>query len=108
MRNQALLDTMGKEESGQALVMALLALALGVLLIAGFLYYVSTSQRAVTATRQQTEEHYAADAGIEHAIWQLQNTSLTQTLRASPFLTTTSLSLNGEQVVVTITRVLTH
>ncbi len=94
-------------ESGKALAIALLALALGTLLVSGFLYYVSTSQRAVSAAREQTITRYAADAGVEHAIWRLTNEAgFTQTVTASSPVTYT-LTINGQTVVITVTRVLT-
>lgn len=94
-------------ESGQALVIALLALALGVLLVAGFLYYASTSQLATRAAQEQTTDRYSADAGVEHAIWRLTNeVGFTETVMAnSPF--TYTITINGQTVVVTVTRVLT-
>jgi type II secretory pathway component PulK len=94
---QTLSETHG--ESGQALVIALLALALAVLLVTGFLYYASTSQRATTATRQQTVDRYSADAGIEYGIWQLENGA------SVPF--TDTIVINGQAVVITITEVFT-
>lgn len=94
-------------ESGQALVIALVALAVGVLLVAAFAYYATVSQRASRAARETLVEHYAADAGVEHAIWRLTyEAGFTQTVTAaSPFVYT--VTLNGETVVITVTRVVT-
>lgn len=95
------------DESGQALVIALLALALAVLLVTGFLYYASTSQRATQAVQEQTIDRYSTDAGVEHAIWRLTNeTGFTQTVTASSPLTYT-ITINGQTVVITVTRVFT-
>ncbi len=96
-----------QSERGQALVIALLALALAALLVTGFLYYASTSQRATQAARQETLDHYSTDAGAEHAIWRLTNESgFTQTVTtSSPF--TYTITINGQTVVITVTRVLT-
>jgi len=92
---------------GQALVMVLLALTLGVLLVAGFLYYASTSQLATRAARDQTANRYSADAGVEDAIWRLTNQAgFTQTVTAnSPVVY--NITINGQTVVITVTRVLT-
>jgi Tfp pilus assembly protein PilX len=106
-------STIGNQKSeicnqdGQALVMVLLALTLGVLLVAGFLYYASTSQRATRAARDQTASRYSADAGVEHAIWRLTNeTGFTQTVTAnSPVVY--NIMINGQTVVITVSRVLT-
>jgi type II secretory pathway component PulK len=96
-----------RNPSGQAIVMVLLALTLAVLLVAGLLYYASTSQRATQAAGEQTVQRYSMDAGVEYGLWLLQNTNLTQTLQSSPYCATTSISINGQTAVITITRVLT-
>ncbi len=86
--------------------MVLLALTLGVLLVAGFLYYASTSQLATRAARDQTITRYSADAGVEDAIWRLENEPgfpLTVT-NNSPFVY--NITINGQTVVITVTRVL--
>lgn len=94
-----------QDENGQALVVALIALAIGVLLVAAFLLYVSASQRVSDSTRQAVVDHYAADAGVEHAIWRLSSEpGFTQTVASqSPF--TYTITINGETVVITITQV---
>jgi len=94
-------------ESGQALVLALLALTLGVLLVAGFLYYASTSQLATKAAREQTVSRYSADAGVEYGLWQLQHGGLTNTLTITDPVEVYTLTLNGQTVVVTVTKILT-
>ena len=87
--------------------MVLLALTLGVLLVAGFLYYASTSQLATRAARDQTANRYSADAGVEHAIWRLTNEAgFTQTVTASSPVVY-NITINGQTVVITVTRVLT-
>lgn len=94
-------------ESGQAVVMALLALAIGVLLVSVFLYFASTSQRATAATQEQTMDRYSADAGIEYGIWRLENDpAFRQQVEANGSANLT-LEINGQSVVVTVTHVLT-
>ena len=88
-----------QSESGRALVIALVALAVGVLLVTGFLYYVSTSQLATRAAHEQTTDRYSADAGVEHAIWRLNN--------EGGFTGTYTITVNGQMVVITVTEVLT-
>jgi type II secretory pathway component PulK len=96
-----------QDESGRTLVIALILIALGVLLVTGLLYYVSTSQLATRAAREQTTRRYSTDAGVEHAIWRLTNeTGFTQAVTANSPVTYT-IAINGETVVVTVTRVLT-
>lgn len=94
-------------ESGQALVLALLALALAVLLVSGFLFFASTSQRATQAAEQQTVDRYSADAGVEYGLWQLQYGGLTNTLTITSPPAVFPFDINGQMVVVTITQVFT-
>ena len=94
-------------ESGQAVVIALVALAIGILLVAGFLYYVTTSQRASQAAHEQAVDHYSTDAGVEHAIWRLTYESgFTTTLESGDPVTYT-IDINGQTVAITVTKVLT-
>jgi hypothetical protein len=94
-------------ESGQAVVIALVALALGILLVAGFLYYVTTSQRASEAAKEQAVDHYSTDAGVEHAIWRLMHeVGFTTTLESGDPVTYT-IDINGQTVAITVTRVVT-
>jgi len=94
-------------QNGQAIVLVLLALMLAVLLVTGFLYFSSTSQRAVSAAREQTASRYSADAGVEHAIWRLTNEAgFTQTVALNSPVTYT-ITINGQTVVITVTGILT-
>lgn len=61
----------GRREKGMAMVMALIALALGMLLIVPTLSYVSTGVKAASVYKGVTSELYAADAGVEYALWSL-------------------------------------
>lgn len=94
-------------ESGQAVVIALVALAVGILLVAGFLYFVTTSQRASQAAQEQVVDRYSTDAGVEHAIWRLTHEpGFTTTLESGDPVTYT-IDINGQTVAITATRVLT-
>ncbi|MEA3397764.1 MAG: hypothetical protein U9R05_09920 [Chloroflexota bacterium] len=104
---QSAISDRRRGESGQALVMALLALALGVLLVSGFLYYASTSQLATSTAREQTTDRYSTDAGVEYGLWRLQYGGLTNTLTISNPSEIFTLTINGQTVAVTVTRVLT-
>ncbi len=96
-----------ESESGQALVIALIALAVGILLVGAFLYSVGISQRTSLGVREAVVDHYAADAGVEHAIWRLTHEpGFTQTVAAnSPVVYT--ITINGRTVVITVTQVVT-
>ncbi len=59
------------DEKGQAFPLALIALAVGALLITPFLDGVSTNALASRQYGASIVEQYAADAGIEDAIWKV-------------------------------------
>ncbi len=61
-----------REEKGQALALALIALAAGFLLVTPFLNSVSTKLLASRKYRASIVEQYAGDAGIEDAIWRVR------------------------------------
>jgi len=60
-------------QEGRALVLTLIVLGIGALLIPVFLSHASTNLRATRAIEEDLKEQYAADSGIEYALWQLQN-----------------------------------
>jgi type II secretory pathway component PulK len=96
-----------RDESGRTLVIALVALALGIMLVAGFVYYVSTSLRATRASGEQTVDHYSTDAGVEHAIWKLTHNRYSTTTLESGLPVTDTITINGQTVTITVTQVLT-
>lgn len=60
------------DESGQALILVLALLVLGSLTIAPVLSHVGTALKTGEVYKVKTEKFYAADAGIEDAIWQIK------------------------------------
>lgn len=60
-------------QRGQALILVLIALALGSLLITPTIQYVSTGLNESHVSEEQLLEQYSADAAIEYTLWQLQN-----------------------------------
>ena len=60
------------KQRGFALVMVLAVLALGSLVIIPSLYLASTGTRATQRAKVQLLEQYTADAGVEHAIWNIR------------------------------------
>ena len=64
---------MMNNEKGQALPLALIVLAVGTLVIVSFLGLASSNLIGSRAYEQAITEQYAADAGVEYAIWHLQN-----------------------------------
>ena len=72
------------DERGQALPLALITLALGSLLIGGFLSHASTNLIAVRVFERSMPGDYAADAGVEDAIWNLVYGDLATTVLINP------------------------
>jgi hypothetical protein len=68
-----LLRRMIGKEAGQVLPMALVLLLLGGIIIIPTLNFATTNLRATRAVDQHTRELYAADAGVEDALWYLQS-----------------------------------
>ncbi|MGB8706820.1 MAG: hypothetical protein WCD72_02565 [Dehalococcoidia bacterium] len=62
-----------RSESGQALPMALILLVLGGLLVVPTLSFMTTSLNANRTINTKTSAIYAADAGIQDALWKLGN-----------------------------------
>ena len=58
-------------EKGQALPLAIMALAIGSLVVAPFLGQASASLIGSRIYGQGLAELYTCDAGVEHAIWSL-------------------------------------
>jgi hypothetical protein len=64
-----------KQESGRSLPAALITLAVGSILLAPFLSFVSTRSLGTRAAAETFNEQYASDAGVEFGIWSLLNDS---------------------------------
>ncbi len=94
-----------QREAGQVLVMVLLALALGSLLLGAYLAYVSASQRSGQATRRTVTERYAADAGVEDALWRLAHEP-GYAERVNQGEDVYTIEINGQTVVITVTNAL--
>ena len=82
------------DESGRALILVLIILCLGALLIPTFLSHSSTNLFAARVTEEGLKEQYAADSGIEYALWRLQT---------GVFTGTTGYGINTKEVDVTWT-----
>ena len=62
-----------RDEKGAALVLALVLLLVGGLIIAPLLGFMGTGLIAGQVHEKRMDELYAADAGVEDAIWKIQN-----------------------------------
>jgi len=61
-----------RDEKGQAMVMALVLLVIGGLIIAPLLDYINTGLLVGPVYEKEMAELYAADAGVEDAVWKIQ------------------------------------
>ena len=80
------------EERGRVLPWTLVVLGIGSLLIPPLLAHVTTSLLACRTVEDGIKEQYAADSGVEYALWQLRTGVTTGE---------TSYALNGKGVHVT-------
>jgi hypothetical protein len=70
---------MMNDEKGQVLPLAMLALALGSLVITPFINYASSSLIGSRVYKGVMTEQYSCDAGIEWALWKLKGNPLLTT-----------------------------
>ena len=85
-------------QGGQALPLALVALAVGTLLVSPFLADVSANLLAGRRTDENIVRYYSAEAGIEWGLWRLKNNPLLtteETYTGTP-LEPTPTSINGD------------
>ncbi len=91
---------MMNSQKGQALPLALVALAIGTLVIAPFLSHASSSLIGSRIYEQAIGEQYSADAGVEFAIWHLRSGE--SEVPEGEELELPQFTLNGKTVSVTI------
>jgi hypothetical protein len=95
-----------RDETGQTLIMALILLLLGGLIVAPLLSYMGTGLASGGVYEKKAAELYAADAGVEDAVWKLQHPDEAGYLpcsAGSPPRNYTISDVNGKSVDVTIT-----
>jgi len=95
-----------KNETGAALVMALILLLIGGLISSSLLAYMGTGLLAGEVYEARTAELYAVDAGVEDAVWKIQNgDGYLPCSPGSPPRNYTITDINGKDVDITITSV---
>ena len=91
-------------EEGQALPLALIAFAIGAVLITPFLTNVSVNVIASRQTEEMIADRYSADAGIEWGLWRLQNDpalTTSPTYTETPLQPTPAAIINGQSFPTT-------
>jgi len=82
--------------NGQALILVLIALAIGALVLTPMLRYVSTSLLGIRVSKEFLFTQYALDAGAEYQLWQLDYTENPEELLGL----TETITVNGIAVEV--------
>jgi len=101
MENRKVEDT--KRQRGQALILVLIALAVGSLLITPTLNYVYTGLIEARVSKESLLKHYATDAAVEYSLWQLKYNvdGLTDQLNPENPSSNTTITVNGIEVPIT-------
>jgi hypothetical protein len=98
-----------KNEKGQALVLVLILLLIGGLISAPLLSYVGTGLNTGQIYERRTDELYSADAGVEDAVWKIQNSDgYLPCSPGSPPRSYTITDVNGKSIAVNITSELSY
>jgi hypothetical protein len=94
-----------KSEKGQALPLAMMALAFGTLVITPFLGHASSSLMGSRVYGEAIMHQSSCDAGVEHAIWNLTRGSLAEQLPDPSDEVTYQLDemVNGFTTSITVT-----
>ncbi len=61
------------EESGQALIMAMILMVVGSLVLVPLLTFVQSGMNSGQVVEDKVDKVYAADAGVEEAVWQIKH-----------------------------------
>jgi len=64
-----------KDDNGQILIAVIALMAVGSLVVIPSLYLASTTINAIEASRKTMDAFYAADAGVEYALYQISYTN---------------------------------
>ncbi|MCD6391455.1 MAG: hypothetical protein J7L92_05640, partial [Dehalococcoidia bacterium] len=94
-----------RDEKGQALILVLILLLVSGLIIAPLLAYMGSGLIAGRVYEKRTAELYAADAGVEDAVWKIQHQAagVWNLTKCYPSTNYTITNVNGKDVTVTIT-----
>jgi Flp pilus assembly pilin Flp len=90
-----------RDEKGAALILALILLLIGGLISAALLHHMGSGILAGEVHERRTAELYAADAGVEDAVWKLQQGKV-GACPAQPIEPPYNINVNGRNVTVYI------
>ena len=95
---------LARNQKGQAMILAVILLLVGGLVVSSLLSYMGTGITTGVAYEARTAELYAADAGVEDAVWKIQSGEVALCPNQSTNYTIDDV--NGKNVTVTITYVI--
>jgi hypothetical protein len=90
-----------EDEKGAALIIALILLLIGGLISAALLGHMGSGILASQVHERRTAELYAADAGVEDAIWRIQHEE-TPVCSGNPYWSYNITDVNGKDLQVSI------
>ncbi|MDH4367798.1 MAG: hypothetical protein OEV57_06710 [Dehalococcoidia bacterium] len=96
------LKKFARDQKGQAMILAVVMLLVGGLAVSSLLSYMGTGLVTGEVYEEKVAELYAADAGVEDAIWKIQLGELG--LCAGQSYSYNMTDVNGKNVGITITR----
>jgi len=97
---KAIMKAARRGQDGNVLIMVLILLVVGGLILTPLLGLMSTGMVAGQVYENKTDELYAADAGVEDAIWKIEN----DVPDSYPYQYTEPLVVNDKNVTITIFR----
>lgn len=95
------MKNLARDEKGAALIIALILLLIGGLISAALLNHMGSGILASQVHERRTAELYAADAGVEDAIWKIQHGE-TPICPGDPYWSYNITDVNGKELQVSI------
>jgi hypothetical protein len=92
-----------RDEGGQAMLLAVILLLVGGLIVASLLSYMGTGLLVNPVYEGRVAELYGADAGVEDAVWKIQNQDGYLPCNPSSPPRTYNITVNDKNVAVNIT-----
>jgi hypothetical protein len=92
-----------RDEKGQAMILAVILLLVGGLAVSSLLSYMGTGLFVGQVYEGRVAELYAADAGVEDAVWKIQNQDGYLPCSPSSSPRTYNITINDKNVAVNIT-----
>ncbi len=98
---KSVMKNLVRDEKGAALILALILLLIGGLISAALLGHMGAGILAGEVYEKRTAELYAADAGVEDAIWKIQHGE-TQVCPGDPYWSYNIADVNGKSLQISI------